>query len=796
MASCTEKNEGSDLFMQALTFAGRVPLFSSLAPDELPRLAGAFVSAVYPAGEVIIEEGDVRCDLFLVQNGKAAMTVRHPGAGEPMQVAELSVGDYFGESSLLRGVPATSSVVALEELTCWVLERADFEKLGLRRRLHFQKRQAVQEVIDESVAAEASLDVKVSAKVRELIKAAMRSNQRLGPLVASMSEAELDEIANGASAVTVEAGIDVVSQDDAEADLFYVVAEGSVEYLVNGASVGSVGRGGSFGELALLYGKKRTTTVRAVVASKLWSVPRQALRRVTQGPLRERLSCYARLLAGAKGLDAQGSRGEALADALVEMTFFRGEHIAQQGEAGTCLFVLFSGEVVEEADGREIARHCIEPDMEAAEFFGTKCVLEKGVSHSTSIRVLSERAVVLALERQAYLRATGQPSSDDEASETEGAFGCMATGAAAQADYALDAAGEEADEDAQGTSREVMMHYRREDLTEVGLLGCGSYARVALVRCNVTGCYFALKDLSKGRIFRRQQMRQVMTERLILKMTRSPFIIRLVATFRTDSHVSFLMEPGMGGDLNTVCERNELFYSARHARFYVACALEGVAHLHQRRICYRDLKLENMLLDAAGYCKLSDFGLSKFVVGHTYTFCGTPDFMAPEAVSGSGHTRAVDWWALGVVVYVLMTGVLPFDSSKPALIFAKVKRGIEPVLAITGFAQGSHSWMDLVRELCKNVPSERLPMRKGGANNVREHAWFTEQAFDWSALRQRQMVAPYLPNVRSPDDMSNFVPNPEDVPKDVKYVDPGDNWDIDFADSWGPRLRAGSMALR
>jgi len=314
-----------------------------------------------------------------------------------------------------------------------------------------------------------------------------------------------------------------------------------------------------------------------------------------------------------------------------------------------------------------------------------------------------------------------------------------------------------------------------DDFTEIGVLGWGSYAKVSLVRNDNTKKIYALKALGKGRVLQRRQVQQVRTERLVLKTTNSPFVVGLVATFRTATHVRFLLEPCMGGDLYTVCERQEIFHSDKHARYYTACAVQGLDHLHARLIIYRDLKLENMLLDSGGCCKLADFGLAKFVVGHTFTLCGTPDYMAPEVVSGAGHTHSVDWWSLGVIIYALMTGCLPFDAPRPQQIFLRVKKGIEPVLNITGF-QGR--WSDLVSELCKIDPSERLPVRRGGADAVRRHRWYA--SFDWQALDKGKSPPPYVPIVRGAEDLTNFDPNPEDAPPEVPYYDPGDDWDAEF----------------
>merc|ERR1712157_312556 len=102
----------------------------------------------------------------------------------------------------------------------------------------------------------------------------------------------------------------------------------------------------------------------------------------------------------------------------------------------------------------------------------------------------------------------------------------------------------------------------------------------------------------------------------------------------------------MGGELFSIYHKFCFYGLQDHARFYSGCVLLGLEHLHQQQVIYRDLKPENLLLDNRGYCKITDFGLAKFVIGHTYTTCGTPDYFAPEMVAGTGHTLAVDWWTL------------------------------------------------------------------------------------------------------------------------------------------------------
>merc|ERR1719476_949264 len=217
--------------------------------------------------------------------------------------------------------------------------------------------------------------------------------------------------------------------------------------------------------------------------------------------------------------------------------------------------------------------------------------------------------------------------------------------------------------------------------------------------------------------------------------------------------------------------------------FYSACVLKGLEHLHERCIIYRDMKPENLLLDAKGYCKIADFGLAKFVLGKTFTTCGTPDYFAPELLKGTGHTFSLDWWTLGILIYEFMMGVTPFSADDLSLMFAKMSRGIDKAPAFEKV--DAKNWHELVKGLCKLDPSERLPVRPGGSDNVCRHDWYKKAGFEWPSLIARSMKAPWDPKVKV-SDLSNFDANEEDAPPEVPYRDPGNGWDKDFEDVYGP----------
>lgn len=328
---------------------------------------------------------------------------------------------------------------------------------------------------------------------------------------------------------------------------------------------------------------------------------------------------------------------------------------------------------------------------------------------------------------------------------------------------------------------EETAEYSLQDLDEVGLLGRGAFGSVTLVRCRKTSQLLAMKAVSKGMLVEMQLQHSVSIEKAVMQATCSQYLVKMAATFNRNDRLYFLLEAVMGGDLYTVYRRFDLFGSEAHARFYAACAVRGFEHLHERRILYRDLKMENLVLDLRGYCKLCDFGTSTFDFDEAFTMCGTPEYMSPEVVCGNGHGPAADWWSMGVLVYELVLSVTPFAEDEPLQIFAKAKAGIEKV---EGFAERHEPWAELVRGFCRQDPKQRLPMLAGGTDNVRAQEWY--RGFDWDALDAGQLQAPHTPPCSGPEDLCNFAGEEQECPLELPYVDQGDGWDASFEDPVGP----------
>jgi len=345
-----------------------------------------------------------------------------------------------------------------------------------------------------------------------------------------------------------------------------------------------------------------------------------------------------------------------------------------------------------------------------------------------------------------------------------------------------------------GTLGQERVRYQFDRLEHLGTLGNGSFGSVTLVKCHVTDQTLALKAMSKGMILQNNMQQHVKNEKLAMQRSCSPFVIRLAACFNRDQHLYFLMEAATGGDLFSFYQKTQSWGSEVHARFYVACIASALSHLHERHIIYRDVKVENVVLDTRGYAKLCDFGLARFVEpsddgagsfrrskAKAYTACGTPEYMAPETVGTRGYSFTADWWSLGVLAFGILTGKMPFNAKKVKDVLLKARAGIDRVKFPDGV-----DWPELVQGLCARDPYDRLPVREGGLRNLQELPWFRKSNFDWVAHGKCEMVAPYIPTVKGPNDECDSDLDEMEPPRDVLYKDPGSGWDVDFEDLVGP----------
>jgi len=313
----------------------------------------------------------------------------------------------------------------------------------------------------------------------------------------------------------------------------------------------------------------------------------------------------------------------------------------------------------------------------------------------------------------------------------------------------------------------------KKDLTRIGLLGAGGFGAVELWKHKKTGANYALKGISKGYIVQTGLQDNVFNERNIWLRVSSPFIVTLFATYNGTQSVYYLLEAVMGGQLYETYNRMSFHGSEVHARFYLSGVVFAFEHLHERRIVYRDLKPENLILTSSGHIKLTDMGVAKFVIGKTFTMCGTPDYFAPEIIKCTGHTQAVDWWAWGVLMFELLSGSPPFECNNPMETYAKAVKGIERIPF-----SGSQEAKGLIHSVMAQNPSDRIPMRAGGTQNLKDASWY--EGFKWDDMQAMTIEPPYIPTVKSEEE---FAANSNEIelPPHMTYKDDGSGWDLEFA---------------
>lgn len=276
--------------------------------------------------------------------------------------------------------------------------------------------------------------------------------------------------------------------------------------------------------------------------------------------------------------------------------------------------------------------------------------------------------------------------------------------------------------------------WKLSDLEMCETVGTGTFGRVRLVKHKETGKYAALKILKKQEVLRMKQVDHVMAEASLLQEINHPFIVNMLRGYMDKNRLYILLEYVVGGELFSHLRKAGKFPNDV-SKFYCAEVILAFDYLHSKTIIYRDLKPENILLDQDGNIKITDFGFAKRVTERTFTLCGTPEYLAPEIIQSKGHNKAVDWWALGILLYEMLVGYPPFFDDSPMKIYEKILVG--KVL----FPR----WVDSkARDLIKGLlcldPTKRFGSLPNGAEDIKNHKYFA--GVDWNVVLAKKIPAP------------------------------------------------------
>ncbi|KAG1663103.1 hypothetical protein FOA52_010506 [Chlamydomonas sp. UWO 241] len=294
------------------------------------------------------------------------------------------------------------------------------------------------------------------------------------------------------------------------------------------------------------------------------------------------------------------------------------------------------------------------------------------------------------------------------------------------------------------------VHFK--DLKLHRIVGTGQFGLVRLVSDTQSTGVYALKVMHKAPIVEGKQIEHITNERRILGLaSESPFCVKLVAAYQDARSLYLLQEWVPGGELFHHLDVEGSF-NEHTAVFYAANVVLAFEFLHGQGVIYRDLKPENLLLDARGYLKMADFGFAKAIGdGKTYTICGTPDYQAPEVILKRGATKAVDYWGLGVLIFEMLVGDPPFKSltGDPWDTF---RRALSGRFFVPNFISDTAS--DVIFKLLQVNPDKRLGSGPAGIEDIKSHPFFA--SVDWKTLATKKGKAPFKPKVRNPLDTSNF----------------------------------------
>lgn len=297
-------------------------------------------------------------------------------------------------------------------------------------------------------------------------------------------------------------------------------------------------------------------------------------------------------------------------------------------------------------------------------------------------------------------------------------------------------------------------------------LGTGSFGTVKRViptenlpgETDQTSTYMALKVIGKQRVVKTRQVEHTISEKNVLFAMDSRFLVKLFDYFTDSKNIFMCLEFINGGEMFTHIQkqrRRKFNYETTH--HFAAQTVLAFEYMHNLDIIFRDLKPENMLIDSRGHIKVTDFGFAKRVDDKTWTMCGTPEYLAPEIIVNKGYNHAVDWWAVGVLIYEMRCGRSPFEARSQLDMFKKISK--RDFLFPRDFIDHEK---ELIGGLLMVDLTRRLGNMFGGVAEIKALKYFSQgmkgQATNWAGLLAGTVVSPFQEylSVKDAGDCSEF----------------------------------------
>ncbi|XP_072784734.1 cGMP-dependent protein kinase 2 isoform X3 [Taeniopygia guttata] len=533
---------------------------------------------------------------------------------------------------------------------------------------------------------------------------------------------------------TFQQGSYVIRQGEPGNHIF-VLKEGSLEVFQQNKLLSSIPVWTAFGELAILYNCTRTASVKAITNVKTWALDREVFQNIMRVTAQTRQEQYRKFLRSVSLLkNLPEDKLTKIMDCLEVEYYDKGDYVIREGEEGNTFFIIAKGKVIVTQSTTDHSQPQVIKNLHKGDYFGEKALIS---DDTRSANVIADEYNVecLVIDRETFNQTVG--TYEELQTYLEGYVANLA-----QADEKRHAKGRSfCGQLTKEVSLEMIELKEKvaqfppspfQNLEVVTTLGVGGFGRVELVKVKNENMAFAMKCIKKKHVVDTKQQEHIYSEKKILEQICSPFVVKLYRTFKDNKYVYMLLEACLGGELWSLL-RDRGSFDEFTTKFCVGCVTEAFDYLHQIGIIYRDLKPENLILDAEGYIKLVDFGFAKKIGSgqKTWTFCGTPEYVAPEVILSKGHDFSVDFWSLGILVYELLTG--------------------------------------------RQNPTERLGNLRNGINDIKKHRWLS--GFNWDSLKVRKLTSPLKRELSGPTDYSYFDSYPPEVGSPPDELS---GWDKDF----------------